>query len=98
MRKESEGLTTSGTFLWSIVTQIFINSQPSHGGERKYNDFNFTNRNPRFSSTLYQGKQLKEMYFMCRCCWNVVTYKTPCVTVKYFTRIAGKTVEREQPR
>jgi hypothetical protein len=48
-------------------------------------------------ATLYQGNQLREMYSMCRCCWNVVTYKTPCVTVKYFKSIAGKTVEREQP-
>jgi hypothetical protein len=28
-------LTTSGTYPWSSVTQIFHNSQPSHGGDRK---------------------------------------------------------------
>jgi hypothetical protein len=28
-------LTTSGTYLWSFVTQIFHNGQPSHGGDRK---------------------------------------------------------------
>ena len=27
--------TTSGTFSWSFVTQIFHNGQPSHGGDRK---------------------------------------------------------------
>ena len=27
--------TTSGTYLWSFVTQIFHDSQPSHGGDRK---------------------------------------------------------------
>jgi hypothetical protein len=26
--------TTSGTYPWSFVTQIFHNSQPSHGGNR----------------------------------------------------------------
>jgi hypothetical protein len=28
-------LTTSGTYPWSFVTQIFLNGQPSHGGDRK---------------------------------------------------------------
>jgi hypothetical protein len=27
-------LTTSGTYPWSFVTQIFHNGQPSHGGDR----------------------------------------------------------------
>jgi len=26
--------TTSGTYPWSFVTQIFHNDQPSHGGDR----------------------------------------------------------------
>ena len=33
--KYREVLTTSGTYLWSFVTQIFHNGQPSHGGDRK---------------------------------------------------------------
>ena len=34
--KEREVFTTSGTYpLWSFVTQIFHNGQPSHGGDRK---------------------------------------------------------------
>jgi hypothetical protein len=28
-------LATSGTYPWSFVTQIFLNGQPSHGGDRK---------------------------------------------------------------
>jgi len=27
--------TTSETYPWSFVTQIFHNGQPSHGGDRK---------------------------------------------------------------
>ena len=33
--KDREVLTTSGTYPWSCVTQIFHNGQPSHGGDRK---------------------------------------------------------------
>jgi len=35
MRKGPEVLTTSRTYPWSFVTQIFHNGQPSHGGDRK---------------------------------------------------------------
>jgi len=27
--------TTSGTYLWSFVTQIFHSGKPSHGGDRE---------------------------------------------------------------
>ena len=33
--KDREMFTISGTYLWSCVTQIFHNGQPSHGGNRK---------------------------------------------------------------
>jgi hypothetical protein len=33
--KDREMYTTSGTYSWSFVTQIFHNGQPSHGGEPK---------------------------------------------------------------
>jgi len=33
--KDWEVFTTSGTYPWSFVTQIFHNGQPSHGGDRK---------------------------------------------------------------
>ena len=32
--KDREVFTTSGTYPWSFVTQIFHNDQPSHGGDR----------------------------------------------------------------
>ena len=35
MKKEPEVLTTSVTYSWSFVTQIFHSGQPSHGGDRK---------------------------------------------------------------
>jgi hypothetical protein len=35
MRKDREVLTTSGTYTWSFVTQIFHNGQPIGGGDRK---------------------------------------------------------------
>jgi len=31
-------LTTSGTYPWSIVTPIFHNGQPRHGGDRKISE------------------------------------------------------------
>ena len=33
--KDREVFTTSGTYLWSFVTHIFQNGQPSHGGDCK---------------------------------------------------------------
>ena len=33
--KDREVFTTSGTYPWSFVTQIFHNDQPSHGGDRQ---------------------------------------------------------------
>jgi hypothetical protein len=33
--KDREVFSTSGTYPWSFVTQIFHNGQPSHGGDRK---------------------------------------------------------------
>ena len=30
-----ELFTTSGTYPWSFVTNIFHNGQPKHGGDRK---------------------------------------------------------------
>jgi len=33
--KDRDVFTTSGTYPWSFVTQIFHNGQPSRGGDRK---------------------------------------------------------------
>ena len=38
--KDREVFTTSGTYPWSFVTQIFHNGQPSHGGDRSFDQFN----------------------------------------------------------
>ena len=35
MKKEPEVLTTSVTYSWSYVPEIFHSGQPSHGGDRK---------------------------------------------------------------
>ena len=56
-------LTTSGTYLWSFVTQIFHNGQPSYGGDRKIFEV-MTSILPKgtlgsvaslLAATLYQG-------------------------------------------
>jgi hypothetical protein len=46
-------LTTSGTYPWSSVTQIF-----HRGDDRKSDDFNLTKRNPWFSSFLVSSHPL----------------------------------------
>ena len=55
--------TTSGTYPWSFVTQIFQNGQPSHGGSRKIFEV-MTSTLPNgtlasvaslLAATLYQG-------------------------------------------
>ena len=33
--KDREVFMTNETYLWSFVTQIFYNGQPSHGGDPK---------------------------------------------------------------
>jgi len=35
-------ITTSGTYPWSFVTQIFHNGQPSHGGDSKIINYGIT--------------------------------------------------------
>jgi len=72
---------TSGTYPWSFVTQLFCNGQPSHGGDRK----TFEVMTSLLAATLYQGNpnrttssgisyQLRDIYSICRCFWNVATY------------------------
>ena len=61
--KDWEVFTTSGTYPWSFVTQIFHNGQPSHGGDWTIFEV-MTSTVPRgtldsvvflFAATLYQG-------------------------------------------
>jgi hypothetical protein len=92
---DREVLTTSGTYPWSFVTQIFHNGQLSHDGDGKTFEV-MTSTWPRgalgsvaslLAATLYQGNPDMNhklwnivstkiyIYSICRCCWNVATYK-----------------------
>ena len=86
--------TTSETYPWSFVTQIFHSGQPSHGGDRKIFEV-MTSTLPKgtlgsvaslLAATPYQGiligttisgmsYHLRDIYSICRCCWNVAIYK-----------------------
>jgi hypothetical protein len=37
--KDRDVFTTSGIYLWSFMTQLLYNGQPSHGGDRKIDVF-----------------------------------------------------------
>ena len=74
--KDREVFTTSGTYPWSFVTQIFHNGQPSHGGERKIFEV-MTSTLPKrilgsvaslLAATLYQGNPDKNHKL-----WNIVS-------------------------
>jgi hypothetical protein len=43
---DREVLTTSGTYPWSFMTQLFHNGQPSHGGDRATSEV-MTSTSPR---------------------------------------------------
>ena len=68
--------TTSGTYPWSFVTQIFHNGQPSHGGDRKlFEVINSTLPKGTLGSvasllaaTLYQGNPDRNHKL-----WNIVS-------------------------
>jgi hypothetical protein len=74
--KDREVFTTSGTYPWSFVTQIFHNGQPSHGGERKMFEV-MTSTLPKrilgsvaslLAATLYQGNPDRNHKL-----WNIVS-------------------------
>ena len=51
--------TTSGTYPWLFVTQIFHNGQPSHGDHHKIcDDFNFT----QTTLHLYWDKKINDFF------------------------------------
>jgi len=62
MNEERTGkcLRQGDKYTWSLVTQIFHNGQPSHGGDRKTvsDDFNLTKRNRWFISFLVSSNPL----------------------------------------
>ena len=58
MNEDREVFTTSGTYPWSFVTQIFHNGQPSHGGDHKTFEVmtsTFGLVASMLAATLYQG-------------------------------------------
>jgi hypothetical protein len=68
--------STSGTYPWSFVTQIFQNGQPSHGGGRKIFEV-MTSILPKetlgsvaslLAATLYQGHPDRNHTL-----WNIVS-------------------------
>jgi hypothetical protein len=74
--KDREVFTTSGTYPWSFVTQIFHNSQPSHGGDHKIFEV-MTSTLPKgtlgsvaslLAATLYQGNPDRNHKL-----WNIVS-------------------------
>ena len=74
--KDREVFTTSGTYPWSFVTQIFQNGQPSHGGDRKIFEV-MTSTLPKgtlgsvaslLAATLYQGNLDRNHKL-----WNIVS-------------------------
>ena len=60
--------TTSGTYPWSFVTQIFHNGQPSHGGDRNIFEV--------MTSTLPKGTLGSETYFpaISHLCSDIIGY------------------------
>jgi hypothetical protein len=74
--KDREVLTTSGTYPWSFVTQIFHSGQPSHAGDRKAFEV-ITSTKPRgtlgsvaslLAAALYQGNPDRNHTL-----WNIVS-------------------------
>jgi hypothetical protein len=74
--KDRELFTTSGTYPWSFVTQIFHNGQPIHGGDRKIFEV-MTSTLPNgtlgsvaslLAATLYQGNPDRNHKL-----WNIVS-------------------------
>jgi hypothetical protein len=81
--KDREVFTTSGTYPWSFVTQIFHNVQPSHGGDRKIFQV-LTSTLPKgtlgsvatlLAATLHHGNP-----DMNHKLWNIVKVSSSCST------------------
>jgi hypothetical protein len=61
--KDREVFTTSGTYPWSFVTQIFHSGQRSHGGDRKTFD-DFKSYHAQSSLVLPNRKQLEPVCYI----------------------------------
>jgi hypothetical protein len=74
--KDRALFTTSGTYPWSFVTQIFHNGQPSHGGDCKTFEVMTSTKARRthgsvaslLAATLYQGNPDRNHKL-----WNIVS-------------------------
>ena len=66
--------TTSGIYPWSFVTQIFHSGQPSYD---MFEVISLGSLASLLAGTLYNRIPdiLRDIYSICRCCWNVATYK-----------------------
>jgi hypothetical protein len=87
--KKRKVLTTSGTFPWSSVTQIFHSSQPSHGGNRKTFDlFLLTLRTTKFYTRIanYNPKKanFSELFWL-----NMIEHWKHWIHAWYHVKIAA---------
>jgi hypothetical protein len=82
--KDREVFTTSGIYLWSIMTQIFYNVQPSHGGDRNIFEV-MTSTLPRgilaeglSSPSVFSGVHVTRSLVLCVFfidrCWSFCTF------------------------
>ena len=90
--KDREVFTTSGTYPWSFVTQIFHNGQSSHGGDRKIFEVMTSTLSKGtlgsvaslLAATLYQGNPDRNYKL-----WNIVSFEreiyTPYAGGHFFT-------------
>ena len=72
--------TTSGTYPWSFVTQIFHNGQPSHGGDRKIFELmtSIILVTSKFSFILFRYRRKK-----CNLCTSVTCVRGVKIARKY---------------
>ena len=80
--KNREVLTTSGTYPWSFVTQIFHNGQPSHGGARNTSFRGcFTSITKWWPLTNLKPNQRSPFY-------HIITALNKCQRLSYFCHIS----------
>ena len=76
-------ITTSRTYPWSFVTQIFHTGQPSHGGNRKMFEVMISTLASLLTATLYQGNPDRNHML-----WNIVSTERRYIYTPY-TGAAG---------
>jgi len=68
---------TRGTYPWPFVTQIFHDGQPNIGGYRESFEVLIG------ITDCGMWYQLRDIYSICKCCWNATTYKWEVDTGKF---------------